>query len=88
MLIVWGSFKLGDCLFSAVKGAEATLAKKFWPKNLTPYFFGSNRYLQCIRACCENFFKIVCVVSEKIGKEIPTCDKVSVASMRSCLQFE
>ena len=44
--------------------------QKIWPKNLTTYFFCSNRYLHCIITCCENFFKIVCVVSEKNGEKI------------------
>ena len=43
-------------------------SKKFWPKILTPYFFYSNLYLHFLRPCCENIFKIVCIVSEKIGK--------------------
>ena len=44
--------------------------QKIWPKNLTTYFFCSNRYLHCIRTWCENFFQTVWVVSEKNGKKI------------------
>ena len=43
-------------------------SQKFWPKILTPYFFYSNLYLIFLRSCCENIFKIVCIVSEKIEK--------------------
>ena len=42
--------------------------QKIWPKILTPYFFYSNLYLTFLRSSCENIFKIVCIVSEKIGK--------------------
>ena len=42
--------------------------QKFWPKILTPYFFYSNLNLHFLRLCCENIFKFVCIVSEKIGK--------------------
>ena len=67
---------------------QKNLAKKFWPKNLTPNFFCSNRYPHCVRACFKFFFKIACVVSEKNGKQISTCDKALFASMHSYLQFE
>ena len=50
-----------------VKGAEATY-QKFWPKILRPYSFYSNLYLPFVRSCCENIFKIVSIISEKIGK--------------------
>ena len=41
----------------------------FWPKILTPhFFFYSNLYLNFLRSCCGNTFKIVCILSEKIGK--------------------
>ena len=43
-------------------------SQKFWPKILTLYFFHSDLYLTFLRSCCENIFKIVCIVSEKIGK--------------------
>ena len=46
-----------------VKGAEAT-----YPKILRPYSFYSNLYLTFVRSCCENIFKIVSIISEKIGK--------------------
>ena len=45
-----------------IKGAEA---KNF---GLTPKCFYSNLYLHFLRPCCENIFKSVCLVSEKIGK--------------------
>ena len=67
------------------KDAEAT---KVGLKNVTSYFYCSNRYLRCIRARCENFFKFVYVASEKNEKLISTCDKAFFASMRSCLQSE
>ena len=43
-------------------------SQKFSPKILTLYFIYSNLYLTILRSCCENIFKIVCIVSEKIGK--------------------
>ena len=43
-------------------------SQNFWPKILTPYFFYSNLSLTFLRSCCENIFKIVCIVSEKIEK--------------------
>ena len=62
-------------------------SQKFWPKILTPYFFYSKFYLTILRSCCENIFKIVCIVSEKIGKQISEFALVFLASIRSCLQF-
>ena len=59
----------------------------FWPKILTPYFFYSNIYLTFLRLCCENIFKIVCIVSEKIEKQISEFAILLLASIRSCLQF-
>ena len=44
-------------------------SQKVWAKILTPYFFRSNIYLQFLRPCCENIFKIVCTVSEKLGNK-------------------
>ena len=46
-----------------IKQAETT-----WLKPLTPYILYSNLYLHFLRSHCENIFKIVCIVSEKIGK--------------------
>ena len=43
-------------------------SQKPCPKILTLYFFHSDLYLTFLRSCCENIFKIVCIVSEKIGK--------------------
>ena len=43
-------------------------SQKFWPKILTLYFIYSNLYLTILRSCCENIFKIVSIVSEKMGK--------------------
>ena len=40
----------------------------FWPKIPTLYFFYSNLYQTFLRSFCKNIFKIVCIVSEKIGK--------------------
>ena len=87
----WTSSKI-DCLTELFfkishrfKGAEATWQKNFGQKI---YFFFSNRYLCCIRALCEKFFQIVCLVPEKSGKQIQTCDKICVASIRSCLPIE
>ena len=41
-------------------------SQKILPKILTPQFY-SNLYLHFLRPCCENIFKIVCIVSEKIN---------------------
>ena len=62
--------------------------QKFWPKILTPYFFYSNLYLHFLRPCCENIFKFVCIVSEKIGKWISQFGILFLALTRSCLQFQ
>ena len=61
--------------------------QKFWPKILTPYFFYSNLYLHYLRPCCENIFKIVCTVSEKIEKNVSQFD-LFFASSSTCLQFQ
>ena len=61
---------------------------KFWPKILTPYFFHSNLYLHFLRPCREDIFKILCIVSEKIGKQISQFDILFLASTRSYLQFQ
>ena len=63
-------------------------SQKFWPKILTPYFFHSNLYLHFLRPPCENIFKIVCIVSEKIGKWISQFDILFLASNCCCLQFQ
>ena len=57
------------------------LSQNVWPKILTPYFF------TVTSTNCENIFKIVCIVSEKIGKQIPQFAILFFASIRSCLQF-
>ena len=49
------------------KGPEATYPK-ILAKNSNTLFFDSNLYLTFLRSCCENIFKTVCIVSEKIGK--------------------
>ena len=59
-----------ETLFNIIKWMLKALkqpCQKFWPKILTPYFFYSNLYLTFLRSCCEKIFKIVCIVSEKIG---------------------
>ena len=61
--------------------------QNFWPKILTPYFYYSNLYLTFLRSCCENIVKIVCIVSEKTGKQMPQFSVLSLASIPSCLQF-
>ena len=63
-------------------------SKKFWPKILTPYFFIyffflQYLYLHFLRSCCENIFKILCIVSEKIGKQISEFAILLLASTRS-----
>ena len=50
-----------------LKGAEAT-HPKILTKNSNTLLFYSKLYLTFLRSCCENIFKIVCIVSEKIGK--------------------
>ena len=54
--------------------AQRQPSQKFWPKILTLYFFSffffffySNLYLHFLRLCCENIFKFLCTVPEKIG---------------------
>ena len=42
------------------KGAEATKTKA--------YFFYSNLYIHVLWSCCEDIFKFVYIVAEKIGK--------------------
>ena len=49
------------------EGAEAT-QPKIVAKNSHTLFFYSNLYLTFLTSCCENIFKIVCIVSGKIGK--------------------
>ena len=55
------------------------LSQNVWPKILTPYFF------TVTSTNCENIFKIVCIVSEKIGKQISQFYILFPASTRSCL---
>ena len=55
------------------------LSQNVWPKILTPYFF------TVPSTNCENIFKIVCIVSEKIGKQISQFYILFLASTRSCL---
>ena len=74
-----------DRTFSKYYKALRQHSQKFWPKILTPYLFYSNLYLHFLRPCRE---KIVCIVSEKIGKSIPQFDIVFLASILSCLQFQ
>ena len=62
-------------------------SQKFWSKILTPYFLYINFYLTFLRSCCENIFKIICIVSEKIEKWISEFTILFLASIRSCLQF-
>ena len=62
-------------------------SQKFWSKILTPYFLYINFYLTFLRSCCENIFKIICIVSEKIEKQILQFAILFFASIRSCLQF-
>ena len=65
-------------------------SQKFWPKIVIQYIFYSNFYLHFLRSCCVNIFKIVGIVSEKIGKYIsqfpilflPLCDMVSICLIR------
>ena len=55
------------CISAPLKALKRP-RQKFWPKILVPYFLYSNLYLTFLRSCCGNIFKIVCIVSEKIGK--------------------
>ena len=43
-------------------------SQTFWSKILAPYFLYINLYLTFLRSCCENIFKIICIVSEEIRK--------------------
>ena len=52
-------------------------SQKFWSKILTPYFLYINLYLTFLRSCCENIFKIICIVSRKLenkSQNLPYCD--------------
>ena len=57
-----------DYLICVELKARKQPSQIFWPEILTPYLFYSNLYLTFLGSCCENIFKIVCIVSEKIGK--------------------
>ena len=60
----------GDqCVTNATirEGDEATQSK-IVAKSSHTLFFYSNPYLTFLTSCCENIFKIVCIVSRKIGK--------------------
>ena len=56
------------------------LAKNVGQKSENPNFFYSNLYLHFLRPSCEKIFKIV--------KKGNYSDKMSLASIRSCLQFQ
>ena len=58
---------LGEILRVTMKGAEASYPK-ILDKNSNTLFFYSNLYLHFLKPYCENIFKIVCIVSENIGK--------------------
>ena len=45
---------------------RGNLAKKLWPKILTPSFFYSDFYLHFLRPCYENILKIVSKVLRKV----------------------
>ena len=49
-------------------------------KNSNTLVFYSNLYLNFLRPCCENIFKIVCIVSEKIWKCISQFAILQLAS--------
>ena len=52
-------------------------SQKIWSKILTPYFLYINLYLTFLRSCCENIFKIICIVSRKLenkSQNLPYCD--------------
>ena len=63
-------------------------SQKFWLKSLARYFFYSNLYLYFLRSCCQNFFKIVFLFSEIIGKQFSQFPILFFASFRRCLQFQ
>ena len=75
------------CFKNIFKGAEATWPKILAKNSITLFFFYSNFYLTFQRSCCENIFKIVCIVSEKIGKYISEFPILFFSLIRSCLQF-
>ena len=56
-------------------------------KNSITLFFYINLYLTFLRSCCENIFKIVFIVSEKIGKYISEFAILFLTLIRSSLQF-
>ena len=58
-------------------------SQKSLAKNSNTLFFLSNLYLHFLRRCCENIFKIVYIVSEKIGKKISQFSILLLASTRS-----
>ena len=61
-------------------------SQKFWPKILRPYFFYSNLYLHFLRPCCENIFKIVCIVQRKLENRSHNLLCYSSLQLVVCLQ--
>ena len=78
---------LGEEIYVAprLKGAEANLTKILAKNSNTLFFFYSNLHLTFLRSCCENIFKIICIVSEKIEKQISQFAILFFTSIRSCL---
>ena len=54
-------------------------------------FFYSNLYLTFLRSSCENIFKVVCIVSEKIGKKsqnLPYCSSLQSVVVYNLLKLK